>query len=166
MEKFESEVKYISYPLEVVYGKMADLRNLSVLKERFADPNFQQAAMNASGGKVSESQFQSISEKLQNMQFDEDSVSLDINPVGNITLQIIERELNKTLKFETVNSPVPLNMWIQLLPVSTGGCKMRLTLGAELNFFIRKMAEKPLREAMGKIADMLTMIPYGNNLNA
>ena len=74
MEKFESEVKYISYPLEVVYGKMADLRNLSVLKERFADPNFQQAAMNASGGKVSESQFQSISEKLQNMQFDEDSV--------------------------------------------------------------------------------------------
>ena len=133
MEKFESEVKYISYPLEVVYGKMADLRNLSVLKERFADPNFQQAAMNASGGKVSESQFQSISEKLQNMQFDEDSVSLDINPVGNITLQIIERELNKTLKFETVNSPV---------------------------------AEKPLREAVEKIADMLTMIPYGNNLNA
>lgn len=100
------------------------------------------------------------------MQFDEDSVSLDINPVGNITLQIIERELNKTLKFETVNSPVPLNMWIQLLPVSTGGCKMRLTLGAELNFFIRKMAEKPLREAVEKIADMLTMIPYGNNLNA
>ena len=36
MEKFESEVKYISYPLEVVYGKMADRRNLSVLKERFA----------------------------------------------------------------------------------------------------------------------------------
>lgn len=166
MEKFESEVKYIAYPLEVVYGKMADLRNLSGLKDRFSDPAFQQAALSASGGKVSESQFQSIAQKLQDMQFTEDSVSLDVSPVGQVTLEIVEREPLKTLKFQTVNSPVPLNLWIQLLPVSTGGCKMRLTIGAELNFFIRKMVEKPLREGVEKIADMLTMIPYGNNLNA
>lgn len=161
MEKFESEVKYISYPLEVVYNKMADLNNLSAIKDRFSDPNFQSAAISASGGKVSESQMQSIAEKVQNMRFDTDSVSLDVNPVGNVTLQIIERELNKTIKFETANSPVPMNMWIQLLPVSTGGCKMRLTVKAELNFFIRKMVEKPLREGVEKIADMLAMIPYG-----
>ena len=161
MEKFESEVKYISYPLEVVYNKMADLNNLSAIKERFSDPNFRNAALSAAGGKVSESQMQSIAEKVQNMQFTTDSVSMEVSPIGNLTLEIIERELNKTIKFDTLNSPVPMNMWIQLLPVSTGGCKMRLTVKAELNFFIRKMVEKPLREGVEKIADMLAMIPYG-----
>lgn len=161
MEKFESEVKYISYPLEVVYAKMADLNNLSAIKDRFADPNFQSAALSAAQGKVSEEQLKSIAEKVQNMHFDTDSVSMEVGPIGSLTLQIIERELNKTLKFDAVNSPIPMNMWIQLLPVSTGGCKMRLTLKAELNFFIRKMVEGKLRDGVNRIADMLAMIPYG-----
>ena len=101
----------------------------------------------------------SISEKLQNMQFDEDSVSLDINPVGNITLQIIERELNKTLKFETVNSPVPLNMWIQLLPGELG-TRMKLTLKADLNPMLKMMLGNKLEAGIDKFADMLSMIPY------
>lgn len=161
MEKFESEVKYISYPLEAVYAKMADLNNLSGIKDRFSDPNFQNAALGAAQGKVSEEQMKSIAEKVKNMQFDTDSVTMEVGPVGTLTLKIIEREPNKTIKFEAVNSPIPLNLWIQLLPVSTGGCKMKLTLKAELNFFIRKMVEKPLREGVEKIADMLAMIPYG-----
>lgn len=161
MEKFESEIKYIQYPLEVVYNKMADLNHLSVIKDRFGDPDFVNAAVSASGGKVSEKQMGDIVDKVKGMTFTSDSVSVDVNPVGQLTLQIIEREVNKTIKFETVNSPVPMNMWIQLLPVSTGGCKMRLTVKAELNFFIRKMVEKPLREGVEKLADMLAMIPYG-----
>lgn len=161
MEKFESEVKYISYPLEVVYAKMADLNHLSGIKERFSDPGFQQAALGAAQGKVSEDQLKSIAEKVQNMQFDADSVSIEVSPIGSLTLRIIEREPNKTLKFEAENSPIPMNMWIQLLPVSTGGCKMRLTLKAELNFFIRKMVEGKLKQGVDKIADMLAMIPYG-----
>lgn len=161
MEKFESEIKYIQYPLEVVYNKMADLNHLSVIKDRFGDPNFMNAAVNASGGKVNEKQMADIVDKVKGMTFTTDSVSLNVNPIGLITLQIIDREVNKTIKFETVNSPIPLNMWIQLLPVSTGGCKMRLTVKAELNFFIRKMVEKPLREGVEKLADMLAMVPYG-----
>ena len=38
---------------------------------------------------------------------------------------------------------------------------MRVTLEAELNFFIKQMAKKPLQEGVEKLADMLAMIPYG-----
>ena len=162
METFESEIKYINYPLEMVYNKLADMNNVSVIKDRFGDPNFQNAAVQASGGKLSESQLQQIADKVQNMQFDTDSISVDTGMMGTVTLRIIEREVNKTIKFEAENSPVPLNLWIQLLPTGETSCKLKLTVKAELNFFIRKMVEKPLREGVNRLADMLAMIPYGN----
>ena len=66
----------------------------------------------------------------------------------------------KTIKFETAQSPVPFNLWIQLLPVTETTSKMKLTIKAELNPFIKGMVSKPLQEGLEKIADMLTMIQY------
>ena len=40
-------------------------------------------------------------------------------------------------------------------------CKMRLTLRAELNFFIKQMVSKPLQEGVENIANMLAGLPYG-----
>ena len=53
------------------------------------------------------------------------------------------------------------NLWIQLLPTSPYESKMKCTVGADLNFFIKQMAKKPLQEGIEKLADMLAMIPYG-----
>ena len=161
MEKYESDIKMIPFPLEVVYAKQSDLNNLAVVKERASSPEFQAAIQGASDGKVSQEQLDKTREYLQTLTCDRDTVSVNVPPVGLVTLRIVERELNKTIKFETVNSPLPFNMWIQLLPVSTGGCKMKLTIKAELNFFIRKMVEGKLKEGIDRIADMLAMIPYG-----
>ena len=38
--------------------------------------------------------------------------------------------------------------------------KMKLTIKAELNMFIKGMVKKPLQEGIEKIADALAMIPY------
>lgn len=38
---------------------------------------------------------------------------------------------------------------------------MKLTVCADLNPFIKGMVEKPLKEGVEKLADMLAMIPYG-----
>ncbi len=88
-------------------------------------------------------------------------------PVKNAPLEvpefnphIIDREEPKTIKFETENSPVPFNFWIQLLPTGEFSCKMKLTIKAELNMFIKGMVKKPLQEGIEKIADALAMIPY------
>ena len=81
--------------------------------------------------------------------------------MGELSLRIIEREEPKCIKFEAVNSPIPANLWIQLLPVTETQCKMKLTVRAELNMFIKAMVSKPLKEGVEKLADMLAMIPYG-----
>lgn len=99
-------------------------------------------------------------DKLKDIKFDRDSICITAPMVGEIKMRIIDREFPKTIKFETENSPVPFNLWIQLLPTSDISCKMKLTIKAELNMFIKGMVKKPLEEGIEKIADALAMIPY------
>lgn len=136
MSKFESSIRQINYPQQVVYQGLSNLDNLSKIQDRIPE------------------------DKAQDLTFDNDSVSINVPPVGKITMRIIEREEPKTIKFETVQSPLPFNFWIQLLPVTETSCKMKLTLKADLNPFIKGMVSKPLQEGIEKIADVLQMIKY------
>lgn len=94
------------------------------------------------------------------MSFDTDSCTFDVNPIGKITLRIIEREPQKTIKFVADNSPIPLNMWIQLVSLNENETKTKITVKAELNPFIKPMVSKPLQDGLNKMAQMLTVIPY------
>ncbi len=154
---FESDVKPVPYAQSLVYAKLADLNNLAVVKERFDDPS----ARAMMSGRMSEDELNRLRGHVREMKFDTDTVSCRIPPLGEVSLRVVEREEPKCVKFETVNSPVRLNLWIQLLPTSEKTCKMKLTVGAELNPFIKGMVSKPLKEGVEKLADMLALIPYG-----
>ena len=57
-------------------------------------------------------------DKVKRFSFSNDRCCIEIDPVGKVEFQIVDREPNKTIKFETVQSPVPLSMWIQLKQVA------------------------------------------------
>jgi hypothetical protein len=99
-------------------------------------------------------------DKVQDLTFDHDTVSISVPPVGAITLRIIEREEPKCIKFETANSPVPFNLWVQLLPVTDATCKMRVTVKADIPVFLKPMIGGKLQDGVDKIADALAMLPY------
>ena len=63
-------------------------------------------------------------------------------------------------KFATEQSPIPFDLWIQVLPVTDATSKMKLTIKAELNPFIKGMVQGPLKEGVEKIADALAAIRY------
>ena len=58
-------------------------------------------------------------------------------------MRIIEREPYKCVKFESEKSPVPMNLWIQILPVEAGQAKLKVTIRAEVNMFMKAMVAKP-----------------------
>ena len=99
-------------------------------------------------------------DKLQGLRFDRDTISVSAPPVGQVSLRIVERDEPKCIKFATEQSPVPFNLWIQVLPVTETTSKMKLTIKAELNPFIRGMVQKPLTEGVERIADALAAIRY------
>lgn len=98
-------------------------------------------------------------DKVKDLEFDADSISVS-TPMGAVKLVIVDREEPKTIKFETEQSPLPFNFWIQLLPMNETSTKMKLTIKADVNSFIGGMVKKPLQEGIEKIADALQMINY------
>ena len=136
MTKFESSIKQIPYPVENVYRNISYLSNLERVRDRIPE------------------------DKLQEFQFDSDSVQVSVSPVGTIKLRIIEREENKCVKFETEQSPLPFNLWIQVLPVSETESKMKVTVKADIPFMLKGMVAGPLQDGVEKIADALSQIPF------
>lgn len=136
MTKFESSIREIPHPQQRVYETLSDLGNLEKVRDRIP------------------------ADKVKDFAFDSDSLSISVPPAGSVRLRIVDREEPKCVKFETEQSPVPFNFWIQLLPVTDTSCKMKLTIKADLNPFIKGMVKKPLEEGIEKIADVLQAINY------
>ena len=136
MSKFESSIKQINYPVEAVYRNISDLTNLERVRDRVPE------------------------DKLKDFQFDSDSVQVSVDPVGVIKLRIIEREENKCVKFEAEQSPLPFNLWIQVLPVTAETSKMKVTVKADIPFMLKGMVAGPLQDGVEKIADALAQVPY------
>lgn len=134
--KFESSIKHVPYRQQAVYDNISDLRNLEKVRDRIPE------------------------DKVSDFRFDQDTVSLNVAPVGELMLRICDRDEPKCVKFETTQSPVPFNIWIQVLPVDDTSSKMKCTVKAALNPFIKGMLEKPLQDAIEKIADALAQIKY------
>lgn len=159
MTKYESNIKQIHFPQSAVFAKLSDLNNLAVIRERVNDPAFIEQLK--ASGQVPEDKLEKIGELANQMEFTADTVTIANSPIGNVTLRIIERDEPKCVKFEVEGAPIAANLWIQLLPTSTYESKMKCTVGADLNFFMKQMAKKPLQEGVEKLAEMLAMIPYG-----
>lgn len=159
MTKFESTVKQIHFSQSSIFMKLADLRNLESMKERMNDPAFMEQLR--ASGQVPEDKLAQMQDLVQKLVFTTDAISITDSPIGNLTLRIVDREEPKCVKFELQGAPIAANLWIQILPITAYESKMKCTIGAELNFFMKQMAKKPLQEGVEKLADMLAMIPYG-----
>ncbi len=136
MTQFESSVYPIPYPVGNVYQTLSDLTHLERIKDRVPE------------------------DKLKDFQFDKDSVQVSVAPVGTLRLRIVEREENKCIKFEAEQSPVPFNLWIQMLPVSDQTSKMRVTVKADIPFMLKGMVSGPLKDGVEKIGAALAQVPY------
>ncbi|MBO4561016.1 MAG: SRPBCC family protein [Bacteroidaceae bacterium] len=141
MKRIESNVKHIPYSQESVYSKVSDLSNLRTLIDQ-----------------IPEDQKQNIN--LENLECTPDRVSTTVSPVGKIELAIVQREPVKCVKMETLQSPIKLIVWIQIVSTGDSSCKIKLTVDADLNLFMAKMVEKPMTEAVEKLADTLAVLPY------
>ena len=156
MAKYESGVKQVGYAQESVYAKLSDLTNLTALKEKMNDP----VARETIAGKVDDAQMQQAREMLEKMEATHDELTVQLPMVGNLVIRIVEREEPKCVKFESVQSPIPITLWIRLLPTSETSCKMKVTLDAQLSMMFKMMLGSKLKDGVDQFAEMLARIPY------
>ena len=135
MTKIESTIREIAYPQQAVYNMLSDLSNIQKVQDKIPH------------------------EQVKDLTFTADSISISTQ-MGAVKMVIVNREEPREIKFETQESPLPFNFWIQILSVSETSSKMKLTIKADLNPFIAGMVKKPLQEGIEKIADALQLIHY------
>ena len=102
MNQFESKVVNIPYSQQRVYDMLSDLSHLEKVKDRIPE------------------------DKVKELKFDRDTVSINVAPVGDIAFKIIEREEPKCVKLEATTSPIPLTLWVQMLPTAEEASKMNV----------------------------------------
>ena len=136
MSKFESSVKQIPYSQTAVYLSISDLSHLEMVRDTVPTDN------------------------VKEFVFDADSVAVNVPPVGEIRLRIVNREEPKCVKFETVQSPMPFFLWVQMLPVTETSSKMKVTVEADIPLMLKAMVSGPLKDAVEKVADALASIRY------
>lgn len=136
-QKYESAVKQIAANADTVYAVLGNLNNLSKVADLIPQ------------------------DKVQELSFDQDSVRFKIDGLGQkITVRIVEREENKTLKFGLENLPMAMNFWIQLKQMEEQDTRMKLTIKAELPMMLKMMFEKKLQQGLDQAAEMLANMPY------
>ncbi len=136
MTEFVSGVKTILYSDADVYRVLSDLRKLESVKDQIPE------------------------NMLSDFSFEENRVSFRLDPIGKVTFLVEEREPNKMVKFKSEKLPFDVFLWIQMVAKAEKDTRLRLTVRADLNPFIRGMAQKPMREMLDKISDALTQLPY------
>ena len=149
MAKYESQIKQVPFSQSAVYAKLSDLTNLAVIKERFDVQ-----------AKIPADKIEEVRNAVNQMEFTTDTVSAPAGPIGTIAVQIVDREPEKCVKFTSTNSPVSFKLWVQVLPTGDTSSKLKVTIDADLNFFMKQMVGSHLEKGVDKFADMLAMIPY------
>lgn len=137
MTEYASDIKEIKADTTVVYNKLSNLKNIEAFKDMIP----------ANVG-------------VKDIRCEADSISFNVNPVGDVTLRIIEKEEPKTIKFAADNSPVAMNFWIQLVNKGENDTKLRLTLRVDIPMMIKMMVDSKLKDGINKLADVLANIKY------
>lgn len=138
MAEYISDIKTISYSDQEIFTVLSDLRKLDLIKDKIPQ------------------------DKIKDFSYDQDSCTVTVDPIGKVRFVIVEREPNSTIKFEAEQLPFKLTLWIQLKQSTAEETKMKLTVKADINAFLKPMISKPLQNGLDKMAETLATIPYGD----
>lgn len=129
MIKAESQVKELDSDMKEVFGFLSNLKNL--------EPHIP-------------------ADKVRNFIAEENSCSFQVDMIGDATINIVDKEPYKSIKFSgNKNTSFPFDMWVQLKESTPGKTFMKLTLHAEVNMMMKMIVEPILKNGVETIADKI-----------
>lgn len=144
MESFKSNPHAIACDAATIYSK---LTNPSLIKnqiEAHADQIDAEARQH-----------------LDAVKFTEDSIAIQ-SPMGEVTLALDHENSveGRRVVYTASQSPVPINMVINLEPQPDATTMSTAELQLNLPFFLRKMVEGQLQEGANRFGELLARIPF------
>ena len=135
--KYESKITSAPCSAAQIYKVLSNLQNLERVKDLIPK------------------------DKIQEMDIEPDRVRLKVDGLAQkITIAIVDRIENDTVKFGAEGIPMDANFWIQMKEVSPTDTRLKLTIKADIPFMFKMMLEKKLQTGLDQAADMLAQFPY------
>ena len=137
VSKYESKISSAPCSAQQIYRVLSDMRSLERVRDLIPQ------------------------DKIQEMVIEPDRVKLKVDGLAQkITIAIVDRIENDTIKFGLEGIPMEGNFWIQLKEVSPTDTRIKLTVKADIPFMFKFMVEKKLQTGLDQAAEMLAQFPY------
>ena len=135
--KYESKITSAPCSAQQIYRVLSNLQNLERVKDLIPK------------------------DKIQEMEIEPDRVRMKMDGLAQmITIAIVDRIENDTVKFGAEGIPMDANFWIQMKEVSPTDTRLKLTVKADIPFMFKFMIEKKLQTGLDQAAEMLAQFPY------
>ena len=135
--KYESKITSAPCSAQQIYRVLSNLQNLERVKDLIPK------------------------DKVQEMDIEPDRVRFKVDGLAQkITIAIVDRIENDTVKFGAEGIPMDANFWIQMKEVSPTDTRLKLTGKADMPFMFKFMVEKKLQTGLDQAAEMLAQFPY------
>ena len=130
MERYESPLQALTCTQAAAYAKLSDLRNLEAVKDRLPQ------------------------DKVKDMTCDVDSCSVTVDPVGRVTLRIVERQPEHTVQFGADNAPIDFHLYMVLTESADNKAQLQVKLEADIPFMIKTMIGSKIDGFVQQFAEM------------
>lgn len=135
--KYESKISSAPCPAAQIYRVLSNLQNIEKVRDLIPQ------------------------DKLQELEIEPDRIRMKVDGLAQkITIAIVDRIENDTVKFGLEGIPMDANFWIQLKEVTPTDTRIKLTIKAEIPFMFKFMIEKKLQQGLDQAAEMLAQFPY------
>ena len=144
MESFKSTPHAIACSAATIYSKLTNPSLIKNLIDAHADKIEGEARQH-----------------LDTVKFSEDSISIQ-SPMGEVSLSLDRGQSidGQRVVYTASQSPVPINMVINLEPQPDDTTMSTAELQLQLPFFMRKMVEGQLKEGANRFGELLARIPF------
>lgn len=135
--KYESKITSAPCSAQQIYRVMSNLQNLERVRDMIPK------------------------DKIQKMEIEPDRVRIKVDGLAQkITIAIVDRIENDTVKFGAEGIPMDANFWIQLKELAPNDTRIKLTVKADIPMMFKMMIGKKLQDGLDQAADMLAQFPY------
>ncbi|WP_419545552.1 hypothetical protein [Odoribacter laneus] len=146
--KIVSEVFKIASTIDDVYSFLSDFNRIGMV-------------VNMARQMGGAEQMGKLAEKIEDVQFSEDSCTVQVKDLGEVAVKIVEKEYPKLIKLGGDGQvPFQFNLWIQLLENGPYDTRMRLTFDGEMNLMMKMMLKGKLEKGINQLGEGLAKIPY------
>ena len=135
--KYESKISSAPCSAQQIYRVLSNLENLERVRDLIPK------------------------DKIQEMEIEPDRVRIKVDGLAQkITIAIVDRIENDTVKFGAEGIPMDANFWIQLKELAPNDTRIKLTVKADIPMMFKMMIGKKLQDGLDQAADMLAQFPY------